>query len=81
MGVLIVVGTVTLVALLVQRVGGGGGSAPWEVALGQPEGGRIAGVAAAEGSIAIWVQRPDGDRVVLVDPKQGRVTGEIRPGR
>jgi hypothetical protein len=38
-------------------------------------------VAAAEGGIAIWVQRPDGDRVVVVEPKRGRVVGEIRAGR
>jgi hypothetical protein len=81
MGVLIVVGSVTLVTLLVQRVGGAGGSARWEVALEQPEGARIAGVAAAEGGIAIWVQRPDGDRIMLVEPQRGRVLGEIRPGR
>jgi hypothetical protein len=83
MGVLIVVGTVTLVVLLVQRGGGGGagGGTRWEAALGQPEGARIAGVAAAEGGIAIWVQRPDGDRVVVVEPKRGRVVGEIRAGR
>ncbi|MBL6456312.1 hypothetical protein JMJ55_13335 [Belnapia sp. T6] len=80
MGVLIVGGTVTLVALLVQRAGGGGGAA-WEVALNQPEGTRIGGVAAAEGGIGVWVQRPDGDRVLVVDPKRGRVAGEIRLGR
>jgi hypothetical protein len=81
MGVLIVAGTVTLVALLVQRAGGGSGSATWEVALGQPDGARIGGVSAAEDGIAIWVQRPDGDRIVVVDPKEGRVLGEIRAGR
>jgi len=81
MGVLIVAGTVTLVALLVQRAGGGSSGATWEVALGQPDGARIGGVSAGEESIAIWVQRPDGDRVVVVDPKGGRVLGEIRAGR
>ncbi|MFC7541325.1 DUF6476 family protein [Siccirubricoccus deserti] len=82
MGVLIVVGTLTLVVLLVQRGGGGtGGGTRWEAALGQPEDARIAGVAAAESGIAVWVQRPDGDRVVVVEPKHGRVLGEIRAGR
>lgn len=80
MGVLIVGGTVTLGVLLVQRVGGAGGG-PWSAGLGQPEGARIAGIAAAESGIGVWVQRPDGDRVVLVDPKRGVVTGEIRLGR
>ena len=80
MGVLIVGGTVALVALLVQRAGGGGGTA-WQAALDQPEGARIAGVAASESGIGIWVQRPDGDRVLVVDPKRGRLAGEIRLGR
>jgi hypothetical protein len=79
MGVLILAGTVTLVVLLVQRVGGTGGT--WEAALDQPAGTRIAGVAAADGGVAVWLQRPDGERVVVVDPKRGRVLGEIRPGR
>jgi Flp pilus assembly protein protease CpaA len=81
MGVLIVGGTVTLVALLVQRAGGGGAGTAWQAALDQPEGARIAGIAASEGGIGIWVQRPDGDRVLVVDPKRGRVSGEIRLGR
>lgn len=81
MGVLIVGGTVTLVTLLVQRSMGNGAAAGWRVALDQPEGARIAGVAAGEGGIGIWVQRPDGDRVLVVDPKRGAVVGDIRLGR
>ena len=80
MGVLIVVGTVALVAVVVQRAGGGG-AARVDVALDQPEGARIAGVAAAEGVLGVWVSRPDGDRVLLVDPRRGRVAGEVRLGR
>lgn len=87
MGVLIVAGTVTLVAVIVQRAGGvagGGGqmATRLDLALEQPEGSRIAGVAAAEGgALGVWVARPDGDRVVLVDTRRGRVAGEIRLGR
>ncbi|WP_368040514.1 DUF6476 family protein [Roseicella sp. DB1501] len=80
MGVLIVAGTVTLALLLVQRVGGAASSGRWEVALGQPEGTRITGLAASEGGIGLLLARPDGERVVVVDPKRGRVIGEIRPG-
>jgi hypothetical protein len=86
MGVLIVAGTVALVAVVVQRAGGigggGAGAAPVNLALNQPEGSRIAGIAAAEGgALGVWVARPDGDRVLLVDPRRGRVAGEIRLGR
>nr|WP_192912442.1 hypothetical protein [Paracraurococcus ruber] len=81
MGVLIVGGTVGLVVLLVQRMGGPVAGARWETALDQPETARIGGIAATESGIAVWVTRPDGDRVLLVDPKRGRVVGEIRPGR
>lgn len=91
MGVLIVAGTVTLVVLLVQRAGGArvapdarveasvapqGWAAP--VVLGQPDGSRIGGVVNAGGALAVWVVRPDGDRVVLVDPASGRRVGEVR---
>lgn len=83
MGVLIVAGTVGLVAVVVQRAGGaGGGPARLDLSLDQPEGSRIAGIAATEGgALGVWVARPDGDRVVLVDPRRGRVSGEIRLGR
>jgi hypothetical protein len=49
-------------------------------ALGQPAGTRIAGIAGSDKTIAIWVVRPDGERVLLFDPARGRVVGEIRPG-
>jgi hypothetical protein len=81
MGLLIVGGTLTLLLLIVQRVGGTGESARWEMALDQPEGTRIAGIAAAEGGLGIWVARPDGDRVLLVEPRGGRLIGEVRLGR
>jgi hypothetical protein len=83
MGVLIVAGTVTLVTLLVQRAGGltAGGGSRMALGLDQPAGTRIAGVASLDQALAIWVQRPDGtEAVLLVDPRRGRVTGEIRPG-
>lgn len=86
MGVLIVAGTVTLATMLVQRAGGpggrggGAGGPSGTIALQQPPGSRIAGIAAAEGRVAIWVERPDGGRVLLFDPAQRRVVGEIVVG-
>jgi hypothetical protein len=79
MGVLIVAGTVTLAVLLVQRLGGTAATgAPAALALGEPEGTRIAGIAATERAIAIWVVRPDGERVILLDPNGARRIGEVR---
>jgi len=78
MGVLIVAGTVTLVVLLVQRAGGGAEPPRLALSLGQPAGTSIGGMAAAEGRIAVWVRRPDGDRVLLLDARRGTVAGELR---
>ena len=94
MGVLIVVGTVTLVVLVIQRAGKAmPGAAPVVVAgqvglplasgltLGQPAEARIGGIApGGEGRVAVWVQRPDGDRVVILDTRNGQAVGEIRLG-
>lgn len=77
MGVLIVAGTVTLVALVVQRAGGNPSMPP--VSLGQPAGTRILSVGSAEGRIAVLVARPDGtERVLLLDARSGRLMGEMR---
>lgn len=79
MGVLIVLGTVGLVVAIVQRAGGENDVAIGARHLGQPAGTRILGIAeGAEGRIAVLVARPDGDRVLLVDPRRGRVLGELR---
>ncbi|MGG5822686.1 DUF6476 family protein [Falsiroseomonas sp. HW251] len=78
MGALIVAGTLALALVIVQRVGAAGETDVGLRALGQPAGTRILSVASAEGRIAVLVQRPDGERVLLVDPKRGRVVGELR---
>jgi hypothetical protein len=79
MGVLIVAGTVTLVALIVQRANSGqAGQAIGQRHLGQPPGTRILSVTGADGRIAVLVARPDGERVLLVDPQRGQVIGELR---
>jgi hypothetical protein len=83
MGVLIVLGTVALAWVIVQRVatpGGGGGGAPWTLVPDLPEGARVAGIAPVEGgALAVWITGdPQGDRLIVVDPRRGRVLGEIR---
>ncbi len=79
MGVLIVAGTVALVVLLVQRLGDRPGSGVAAgLSLMQPEAARIAGIAASDKAISVWVARPDGDRVILLDPTGARRIGEVR---
>ena len=79
MGALIVAGTVALVVLIVQRAGGGGAEERLGAQhLGQPAGTRIVSVAALDGRLAVHVARPDGERVLLVEPRRGRVVGELR---
>ncbi len=76
MGVLIVAGTVTLVVLLIQRAGGTA-ARPADVAALLPAGNRILGIAGVEGRLAVWVEGPEGARVLLLDG-QGRQVGEVR---
>jgi hypothetical protein len=79
MGALIVAGTVALVVLVVQRAGGESASATLGAQhLGQPAGTRIVSIAALERRLAVHVARPDGERVLLVEPRRGRVVGELR---
>lgn len=81
MGVLIVAGTVTLVVLLVQRSGGGrGGNALPAMSLDLPAGSRILSIAGAGDHFAVHVQRPDGERILLLDSRTGRIMGEVLPG-
>ena len=61
MGVLIVLGTVGLAVVIVQRFGAAGDAAAvGEWSLGQPAGTRIVSVTGAEGRLAVTVVRPDG---------------------
>jgi len=80
MGVMIVAGTVALVVVLVQRAGRGGGASLPPMSLELPPGSRITGIAGAEGRFAVLVQRPDGDRIVLLDARTGRPVGEVIGG-
>jgi hypothetical protein len=82
MGVLIVVGTTALIVVVVHRMS----SPPSLVAtlpaslaatLDEPAGTRIAGIAAARDRLAIQLQGGGADRVVLIDPDTGAVTGRI----
>jgi hypothetical protein len=82
MGVLIVVGTTALIVVVAHRLS----SPPSLVAtlpaslaavLDEPAGTRIAGIAAVRDRLAIQLQGGGADRVVLIDPDTGAVTGRI----
>ncbi|WP_206932861.1 DUF6476 family protein [Roseococcus thiosulfatophilus] len=80
MGVMIVAGTVTLVALIVQRAGGAVTGAMPAVALDLPAGTRILSVSGAGDRFAVLVEGAGEERrILLLNPRSGRVVGEVRP--
>ena len=82
MGVMIVVGTVTLGVLIAKKVGGGAGSsAQYEsMGLGEAVGTRIVGIAGIGDRLALLMNEGDRSWVVVVDPKTNAVTGRIYTG-
>ena len=82
MAVLIVVGTTALIAIIIHR--SSSPSAPsqaWSLALDEPAGTHVAGIAGAGDRLAVQLQGGGGDRVVVVDPRSGAVAGRISIGR
>ena len=80
MGVLIVVGTVVLIALLAGRIAGPSAVAA-TTRLDEPAGTRITGIAAMRDRLALTLSGGGADRVVLVDPGSGRTVGRIELAR
>ncbi len=82
MGVLILLGTATLVVLIVRKAAGplaaAGGGAAQELVMQEPEGTRIVGLAAAQDRIAVQLQGGGPDRVLLFDPRTLARTGTVR---
>jgi hypothetical protein len=90
MGVLIVAGTTGLIVVVAHRLSSPasssasvGGVLPASVAavLDEPAGTRIAGIVAVRDWLAVQLQGGGGDRVVLIDPASGAVTGRISLAR
>jgi hypothetical protein len=82
MAVLIVVGTTALIAIIIHRSSAPSASAQaWTLALDEPAGTHIAGVAGAGDRLAVQLQGGGPDRVVVVDPRSGAVSGRIGVGR
>ncbi len=88
MGVLIIVATAVLVVMVVKRMGQAGyqlhtartADPSTDIALKQPAGTHISGMAEVDGRLAVWLERPDGARIILVDPNGARAPAEIRLG-
>ena len=78
MAVLIVVATAVLVVMITRRLGGAG-PVPSQIALllDEPAGTHIAGIASTGDRLAVALQGGGPDRVVLIDPRSGAVTGRI----
>jgi hypothetical protein len=84
MGVLIVAGTATLIALVVWRPAASSGPAPVAAAasvLDEPPGTRIAAASGSTEGLVLVLQGGGPDRVVVVDPQSGRVAGRVRLAR
>jgi hypothetical protein len=82
MGVLIVVGTTGLIIGLARRASSLATMPAFIAAvLDEPEGTRIAGIAAVRDRLAVRLEGGGVDRVVLVDPTTGTVAGRISLAR
>jgi len=89
MGVLIVLGTIGLMVAMARRSAStsqppalAGASLPSiSLTLPEPEGTRITAITAVQDRLAILVQGGGADRVILVDPHSGAVTGRISVSR
>ena len=90
MGVLIVLGTAVVIAVVALRLyarpaapstAAGAAQVPGALPFLLPAGAHVAGIAAAGGAIAVWTSGPAGDQVLLVDPASGAVTRVIARSR
>ena len=81
MGVLILAGTAVIVGVIFHRATAPAASVPVDLVLDQPAGTRIVGIAATQDRLALQLQGGGTDRVVLVDPRSGSVTGRVALSR
>ncbi len=78
MGVLIVAGTAALVVAVLRRPAVPSGLPPViEAVLQEPAGTRIGGIATVQDRLAVQLSGGGPDRVVVIDPRSGAVTGRI----
>jgi voltage-gated potassium channel Kch len=72
-----VAGTVALGVALSQRLGGGAVAREWSLALDEPAGTQVVAAAASGDGLALTLRGGGAERVVVVDPRTGRVLGRI----
>lgn len=82
MGVLIILGTIGLLVAMARRgaappVAVALSTLPVAVTLAEPDGTRIVSVTAVQDRLAVQLQGGGADRVVLLDPRSGAVSGRI----
>lgn len=77
MGILILVGTTVLIAVIFHRATAPREEKPLALVLHEPAGTRIAGIAATQDRLALSLAGGGADRVVLVNPLSGAVVGRI----
>ena len=86
MGLLIIVGTIGLMVVMARRssapiqpapVGTAATGAPFSVTLQEPEGTRIVAATPLQDRLGVQLQGGGADRILLIDPHTGAVTGRI----
>ena len=83
MGVMILLGTAGLVVMILKRGAGASGSfvKGYDVILNEPEGTGIAAVMSVRDQLALHLRGGGPDRIVVIDPGSGAVTGQVRLGQ
>lgn len=76
MGVMIVAGVAALGVLLTRRISAAPPPA-LTTSLDEPEGTRIASMTTTADTVAIHLQGGGPDRIIMVDPRSGRITGRV----
>jgi hypothetical protein len=83
MGVLILLGTTVVIVTVAHRIAAPRARTGGMISLhlDEPAGAHIAGIAGAGDRLAVALQGGGTDRIVLIDPDSGTVTGRITLGR
>lgn len=83
LGVLILLGTTVVIVTIARRMAAphAGPQAAIALHLDAPAGARIGAIAGAGDRLAIELEGAGADRVVLIDPNTGAITGQITLGR